>query len=365
MNVAFDGVELLPADCPTPQHERVVHEKLAVILCALLGISPKAATPGGALHRPYYLPARTLVGNQAACLGIDSETRFFGGAVPAPFCATKAISHPLIPGGNAPAAWNPAFAELAHGALLPGWTAFSKADAARAGRDLLKQAPFRLKPVLATAGRGQQVIADARTLDQALGAMDDTQLERWGLVLEENLTGVETFSVGQVRIAGVVASYYGTQRLTQDNTGEQVYGGSDLTVYLGTYEALLESDLPLDVRAAITQAKVYEEAVERCYPGFIASRRNYDIAAGANHKGQRHIGVLEQSWRVGGASSAELLAMRAFQQNARLSWVKASTFEVFGTAQAPEDAQVFFCGEDADIGLMTKYARIQAHGYRQ
>lgn len=365
MNAAFDGVTLLPAECPTPEHERQVHEKLAVLLCALLGISPRAPTQRQALQRPYYLPARTLVGDAAACLGIHSEAHFFGGTVPAPFCATKAISHPLIAGGNAPAAWNPVFAERAHSALLRGWTAFSKADAARAGREWLEEAPVRLKPVLATAGRGQQVIADVTTLDQALNAMDEGQLQRWGLVLEENLTNVETFSVGQVRVAGAVGSYYGTQRLTRDNDGEQVYGGSDLTVYRGTYEALLESDIPSEVRHAITQAMTYEEAMEHCYPGFIASRRNYDIATGTTHRGQCRMGVLEQSWRVGGASSAELLAMQAFQHDPHLNWVKASTYEVFGTAQAPEDAQVFFCGEDADIGLITKYARIHSHGYRQ
>lgn len=249
--------------------------------------------------------------------------------------------------------------------MLPGWTVFSKADAVRAGRELLAQAPFRLKPVLATAGRGQQVIGDARALDKALEPLDERQLERWGLVLEENLAGVETFSVGQTRVGGLIASYYGTQRLTPDNTGEQVYGGSDLIICRGTYDALLESDVPADVRTAITQAQSYERAVERCYPGFMASRRNYDVATGTNQAGRRYSGVLEQSWRVGGASSAELLALQAFQKDPSLSWVKASTIEEFGRQLPPKEAHVFFHGEDADVGLITKYARIQPHGYCQ
>ena len=47
---------------------------------------------------------------------------------------------------------------------------------------------------------------------------------------------------------------------------------------------------------------------------FFASRRNYDVVAGLDARGQRRCGVLEQSWRVGGASPAELVALAAFLQ---------------------------------------------------
>jgi hypothetical protein len=56
------------------------------------------------------------------------------------------------------------------------------------------------------------------------------ELSRWGLVIEENLSEVTTYSVGQVRVADLVESYYGTQRLTQDSCGARVYGGSDHVV---------------------------------------------------------------------------------------------------------------------------------------
>jgi len=42
-------------------------------------------------------------------------------------------------------------------------------------------------------------------------------------VLEEELGDVTTYSVGQVRVAGLVASYCGTQSLTTDNSGATVY----------------------------------------------------------------------------------------------------------------------------------------------
>lgn len=38
-----------------------------------------------------------------------------------------------------------------------------------------------------------------------------------------------------------------------------------------------------------------------CFPGFFASRRNYHIGQGRDAKGRFKSGVLEQSWRIGGA----------------------------------------------------------------
>jgi hypothetical protein len=63
--------------------------------------------------------------------------------------------------------------------------------------------------------------------------MDAAELSEHGLVLEEDLTDVTTYSVGRVRAAGLVISYWGTQRVTRDNTGAAVCGGSDLVVARG------------------------------------------------------------------------------------------------------------------------------------
>lgn len=364
---AYDAVKLLAGDTATPQHERDVHQKLAAMLCDLLGIRPARVlqTDDASPPRTYYLPARTLTGQAARQLNVRSQADFFGGWVSDPFIATKAISHPLYPDSQAPSAWQPEFAQLAGDALLPGWTVFSKADAIRAGRSMLEQAPFRLKPVRATAGRGQQVIDSLAGLENALAPMDEKELNDWGLVLEENLSDVETFSVGQVRVGSQTASYYGTQRLTEDNQGEWVYGGSDLNVYRGDYDALLQDNLPPALKMAIRQARAYEQAVEKSYPGFFASRRNYDIAVGTTHDGRRLSGVLEQSWRVGGASSAEILALLAFKQNPTLRKVIASTHEVFGPFTVPEGAELFFQGDDAAVGFITKYARIRPYGHSE
>src|SRR5262249_56834029 len=60
--------------------------------------------------------------------------------------------------------------------------------------------------------------------------------------------------------------------------------------------------LPL---AAVVAARRYDDATEE-FHGFAASRRNYDVAQGIDADGWPQSGVLEPSWHVGGASSAEL-----------------------------------------------------------
>ncbi len=359
------GVVVLDTRTHTPDHERAVYRMLSEGFAQLLGCEVVDLTrPPQAGDPYYYMLTQPLVDlAQLTALGIDSETDFFGGAVARPFMATKAISHPLPPGAPSKPDWPEAFARQASAALLKGYTVFDKASAQRAAHALLQEGPVRLKPVRACAGRGQVVFSSTEELMPLLSALDDEEIATWGLVLEQNLSNVETFSVGQVRVAGLVCSYYGTQQLTQDHQGVEVYGGSDLIFVRGGFASLLLETLPDSVRLAIEQAMAYDQAAERHLPGFIASRRNYDIARGTNPQGRICSGVLEQSWRMGGASSAELLALQAFDADPMLARVRASTHEVFGTPALPDDATLFYQGNDSELGQLTKYARLRHIGH--
>ncbi|MFV3292727.1 DUF3182 family protein [Pseudomonas sp. NY11955] len=361
------GVVLLDTREHTPDHEHAVHLKLADGLAGLLGCQHVApAHAPTAANGYYYLPTETLVGSKRhAALGIRSEQDLFGGLVDHPYMATKAISHPLPAGASFPPGWTDEFARQASDALLRGYTVFSKADARTAAQLLLLDGPLRVKPVLACAGRGQQVITTTNALEPLLAGMDEQQLALWGLVLEEDLSDVQTFSVGQVRVAGLTCSYHGTQQLTHDHQGTEVYGGSDLVVVRGDYQVLLQLPLEDHLRLAINQAITYEQAAEQHFPGFIASRRNYDIARGLDSQGHLRSGVLEQSWRLGGASSAELLALKAFADDPALQRVRASTHEVFGTPDLPTDATLFYQGIDSELGQLSKFARIREHGHSE
>src|SRR5262249_58172222 len=108
--------------------------------------------------------------------------------------------------------------------------------------------------------------------------------------------------IGSLRI-----SYHGTQRTVRDTEGRPVYGGSNLVCVRGGWESLEALPMPSEVRAAVAAARQYDAAAEE-FSGFMASRRNYDIAQGIGPDGLPQSGVLEPSWRVGGAGSAPLPA---------------------------------------------------------
>jgi hypothetical protein len=176
-------------------------------------------------------------------------------------------------------------------------------------------------------------------------------------VFEENLTEVRTWSVGQCRLAGLQIAYLGTQRLTSNNEGEAVYGGSDLYLVPGDIDSLLTHELSNSARLAIQQGRSFDLAVREFYPAVFASRRNYDVAQGTDWKGSWRSGVLEQSWRIGGATSAELIAFAAFQTDPKIRAIRASSVEIYGKAPSiPQGAVVYFQGVDARCGPMTKYA---------
>jgi hypothetical protein len=363
------AVVLLSTHKKLATHEIVVHQALAEKIAGLLGTQFEGLYDE-AIHTQsglYYVPSDTLIGKQEnSALHIEDANDLFGGLIAQPFMATKAISHPLIPNATAkPPGWSEQFDEQTTDAVLSGYTVFNQQDADRAGRLILANGPVRIKPVLATAGRGQIVAHDQAELDQAIAQQDMAEVETWGLVLEEDLTDVVTLSVGQVNVAGITASYHGTQCLTQDNQGETVYGGSTLWVVRGDYQTLLKQPLEESVRRAITQAMRYEQAAFECFPDLIASRRNYDIAQGTNAQGERCSGVLEQSWRIGGASAAEVEALLAFAADPDLQAICASTHEIYGPTTLPAGANVLYEGDDPDVGFITKFTQVQPYERQQ
>jgi hypothetical protein len=313
----------------------------------------------------YFVPNDTLVTTGVAQeLGISSEQDLFGGVVPYPFVATKTITHALSAADSiAPAGWSERFAGRVRDVVLPGFSAFSLTDARDAGMHLLDRGSVRLKPASGIGGLGQSVAADAGELEAGLQSLDEQEVARDGLVVERNLSEVQTLSVGQARVGDLLATYYGTQRLTQNNSGQQVYGGSTLVLVRGDFDRLMQLDLTPQVRTAIAQARRYHAAAMDCFAGMFASRCNYDIAQGIDDEGCWHSGVLEQSWRIGGASGAELAALDAFQADPALDVVRASTTEIYGELTAvPSDAALYFQGIDDSVGPLTKYARLEEYG---
>ncbi|HEY0336231.1 MAG TPA: DUF3182 family protein [Burkholderiales bacterium] len=359
-------VSYAPEDGFNPEsHECVTRMQIAQQLATLKGYEfageyDEFADYAGAV---YYVPSRTVVGTDtAARLGICDEHDLFGGVVPHAFVCTKTITHPPVQDARVPEGWCPHFTAAIMGAVLAGHAAFCREDAERAGEKLFERGPIRVKPALALGGRGQSVVTDMVALKRALAEIDPSELTTCGVVLEQNLEEVTTYSVGQVCVAELTASYVGTQGLTTDHRGAEVYGGSDLIVARGDFDALLRLDIGSDARRSVMQARTYDQAASNCYAGFFASRRNYDIAQGRDCEGRTCCGVLEQSWRVGGASGAEIGALEAFAADPGLQAVRARSIETYGSCEPPpDDATVYFSGLDEKVGLITKYTVVDPH----
>jgi hypothetical protein len=337
-------------------------------IAALAYAGPYAA-PAAGQPAPYLVPAQTLVGRELARgLGVQDAGDLFGGVVPYAFVATKVITHGLVtPGAAAPQGWSEHFVRRVVGATLPGFAAFTLRDARIAAMRLLALGPVRLKEPGGIGGLGQRVVDAERALDEALAAMAPEVVETHGLVVERDLDAPRTYSVGQVELAGSLGSYCGTQGLTANNRGQKVYGGSTLTMVRGGFEALLQHPFDACTLAAVRAAMVYHEAALACYGdagAMVLSRCNYDVAfgppAGSTGHGQVLGGVLEQSWRVGGATGAELAALAALRADPRRTRVVACTREVYGGGvRVPDDAEIYFQGEDRHVGPLTKYARLE------
>jgi len=345
---------------PPQGHDAASRQALAQRLAAVLGWSFGGAFDAAGRYAPplYFVPEDALVKSDADHFGIKSPDQLYGGVVPFAFVATKVITHPLVrPDATAPRGWSYAFARQVTDVVLRGFAAFTCDDARRATDALLADGPVRIKCGSGIGGRGQYRANTTDEAEMALAAIDAREFAESGIVVEEHLDAVTTYSVGQVEVGGLVASYCGTQQATRNRQGHDVYGGSTLDIVRGGFESLLGQDLRADAREAVDLAKRYDRAARVCYEGLFASRRNYDVAIGADAAGARRAGVLEQSWRIGGASGAEILALEALHRDPARGRIRCATVEAYDDRCAvPADAFVYFRDERAGAGPVIKYA---------
>lgn len=351
-----------PSATMTNDHDRAGRAELVRRIARLANgrvSDSQSAGRGSALRASPMLvvPDAVLGIEEAAAIGVTNDTQIYGGVTPHAFVATKIVSHGLLTAAPAPAAWSHDLARPIASSTLDGFSVFSAADARAAGRLLLGNGPVRVKDVDGTSGRGQTRVDTVEALDAAIAECDGEEIGVKGLVLEENLEDVTTFSVGAVTLFGRSIAYWGTQRLTMNNHGETVYGGSQLHVVRGGFDVLEQEALAPEIAEAVAKAVAYDRAMFAAYPGLFASRRNYDVAFGHNGRGERRVGVLEQSWRPGGASGAEIAAFEAFARDPDRRSVTCATMEIYGDIDAaPQNATLYYGGVDPVAGPLTKYA---------
>lgn len=304
----------------------------------------------------FFVPSDTLMRDEARNLGIVSSHQFYGAVVPYPFIKTKAITHCLASKHAArPRGWSSAFAYSVQNAVMPGYTAFSADDATLAAKRLLTLGPVRVKEPLGDGGHGQTVVRSIAELSAYLENVPAERLASHGLVLETNLHRVITRSVGCTLIGNRSIAYHGTERSVTNNQGLLVYGGSHLICVRGGWSALENLPMETEARLAVNQARVYDHNAAK-YPGFLASRRNYDVGQGIDGRGTWRSGVFEASWRSGGASTAELTALTAFADDPSLQAVETASVKEYGKPRRiPAGAAVHFQGEDPEEGPLLRY----------
>jgi hypothetical protein len=342
-------------------HQKIMLDADAKVIAHVLGYEyggRHQAAKGYAVP-VFFVPDDTLLVDEASSLGIRGPSDFYGGVVPHPFVKTKAITHGLVE-ENAERApgWSPAFAERVSEIVLPGYTVFSAGDAQTAAKRMLRRGGIRVKKPLGASGKGQTPVTTLQELDALLETYASEEMATYGLVLEENLRQVRTLSVGHIAIDGLTVAYCGMQRITKDNEGRSVYGGSDLVCVRGGWDALDALAVEPDARAGVAEARLYDQAMSE-YPVFMASRRNYDIGQGIDSEGRPRSGVFESSWRIGGASPAELLALTEFAQDPSAQVIEAAHVAEFGKhREAPAGAVVHFEGDDPQAGPLIRYTMV-------
>lgn len=350
------------------EHERITLADLAQRIARLKGLpcvgrleAAGARAAQTAVAGPIYLVAPdTLLADEACKLGVSCRDDLFGGVVTHRMHATKAIVHGLVDDVLVvPSAWRDGLAQRLSGVVLPGYSTFSKRDARVATARLLARGRVRIKSCAGVGGHGQWTVDSRHGVDAVLDGLSDVALGRDGLVCELDLARSLTFSVGQADLGARRISYCGLQRQTPDRHGAPVYGGSDLLIVRGDFEDLLRLDLPPAVRLAIRQARFFDGAVGAWLPDLIVSRNNYDVIQGVDRDGRLRSAVLEQSWRPGGASPAEITAMEHFDRHPQDSVLRVATVEVHGTAQPPAAARVHYHADDPRRGPMLKYTLIE------
>lgn len=312
----------------------------------------------------FIVPRTTLSGDECSRGRPLVKEDFFGGRIPFEILGTKAIMHPAAGSEQLPDFWPLDFVAKAHEFGLRGYTAFSPGQVWDAGRRLLSEVgTIRLKAVHASGGEQQHAVCDEQELRQALDQMTQNGRLCDVVVLEEDLRDTATYSVGVVSLGGSSFCYHGTQHSTTNNDGLPAYGGTTIEVHRGDMEALLDQ-CPEQVRKFVHVAAGFDDLALSRLPGLVASRRNYDVIEGLGSDGDRRLALLEQSWRAGGASGAEIAAMEVFAQDKSVRRVRASTVERYGnSATAPADATIYFSGTDPVVGRLMKYAIVEEIGF--
>lgn len=261
----------------------------------------------------YYVPFAAVHSDLATDRGVAGLGTLYGGIVREHQHADKAILHTLPSTGTAHPEWySRSFAEAVRDVVLPGYTAFTHDDLVH-GLDIMhgEGLSVRFKDPANTGGLGQHFVSSREELSRVAFEYAD-KISETGMVLEVDLHGPVTITVGYVNIKGVIYTWHG-RPYDVEHDGMVRFGGNELLVVRGGLDVLRTHSADPHDQLAIDQAKRTFDAYSLL--GATISRATLDIVQGTSCDGLFRSGVTDPSLRPSASSAAEIRAIEALAAN--------------------------------------------------
>lgn len=240
---------------------------------------------------------------------ISGNGDVYGGIVRESEQADKAALHKLIrTDAQYPNWYSPRFADSITQMTLPGFTAFSVEDAMQAFYALTRSGmTVRCKDPSNTGGVGQAKVETGDELEAFVSEFCNG-IARKGVVIETDVTDPSTATVGRLDLLGQHYSWFGRPYDVQHG-GQTRFGGNELTVVRGGFDALLPHISERADVVAIEQSAHVLSAYDRF--GVVIPRGALDVVQGTTENGGFVSGITDPSFRPSGSSAAELKAVEA------------------------------------------------------
>lgn len=309
--------------------------------------------PGAELDAAFWVPHAPMTPEEAGALGITSKEQIFG-AVVEPLHAQKSVFHcPLPRATYVPAHFPLDFSRSVQVISAPGYTAFTPQDALLAFESLLQQGHSpRFKNPTATAGLGQRVASNRQEAEAVIAAISGDVFRRFGVVIEANIPisvgQPHAFSSGWIELGGEEYTYVGTQSQGEKN----IYTGTRLHMVRG-HEPPYVPDIP----NAVTDHTTYLLGLLGLLDGLqIATRCNFNFVKSMHDE----VFAVEPTFRIGGATGAELLAIGYLKDHPEEDQVVASTRFVYDQHEPlPAGAHRLYSGNDRIFGVREIFASLE------
>ncbi len=288
----------------------------------------------------YFVPFAAVHADLALDRSISGIGDLYGGIVQHLEHADKAILH-MLPSRDAqhPRWYSPRFAQNVQEVALPGYTAFTIEDAVQAYRLMRSNnLTVRLKDPANTGGLGQHFIGNETELVSIL-AQYETKLAKTGIVLEADLHGPVTITIGYVNIDGVIYTWHG-RPYDVDHDGMTRFGGNELTVVRGGLDVLRKHAKDSHDQLAVDQAKRVFDAYSLL--GTTVSHATLDVVQGMSCSGTFLSGVTDPSLRPSASSAAEVRAIEALTDNPEATMAKTRlTYDYWKNVERRPEQELF------------------------